>query len=316
MNKVNLDLMRPLWHSKSFISDEDCRQSIKLWLSDGNYYIENTPPKLSLFCQSVDEVKKALSLDAFRFASHSAQTVHELEKSSAYNKLTSWRMIQTYYAAYFAAHSILRFFGRSFSHLEGGHVGFLKNRCNSEAGYMPTLTSSYYLISLDSKNCTVLFEKNSESHKDLWKCFGILLQEISNDSLTLIASEERKQSISKNFADMFEALSDRGKYPAGNWLSHIRNEVNYKSAHGVWFPFQKSTPVFSDLMTHVKGCRECSSEFGDPNAIKNDRERFFITAFMVVDMGLSIAMDYQQISAKVGRRSHEFKRLINLSAAA
>lgn len=96
----------------------------------------------------------------------------------------------------------------------------------------------------------------------------------------------------------------------------MRNEVNYKSLHGVWFPFEKSTPTFGDLMASVKDWRDYFGEFGNPNSITNDRERFFISAFMVIDLGLSIAMDYQEISGKPGRRSHEFKRLINLSAAA
>lgn len=313
---MDLELLRPLWYSKGFVSNEDCRQSLKLWLTDGNYYINETPPELSLFCQSVDEVKKCFSLDAFRFAAHSAQTVYELEKSSAYTKLTSWRMIQTYYAAYFAAHAVLRFFGCSFSHLEAGHVRFLKDRCTSEVGYSPNLPSTYYLISLSPETRSLSFERFNESHKDLWKCFLALLQRVSNDSLSLRASEVRRQSISKKFADLADALSARGRFPAGNWLSLMRNEVNYKSLHGVWFPFEKSTPAFGDLMASVKDWRDCSSEFGDPNSITNDRERFFISAFMVIDLGLSIAMDYQKISPKSGRRSNEFKRLINLSAAA
>lgn len=313
---MDLELLRPLWYSNGFVSNEDCRQSLKLWLTDGNYYINDSPPDLSLFCQSVDDVKKCLSLDAFRFAAHSAQTVYELEKSNAYTKLTSWRMIQTYYAAYFAAHSVLRFFGSSFSHLEAGHVRFLKDRCTSEAGYLPNLPSSYYLISLSPEARSLSFARYSESHKDLWKCFLALLNRISNESLSLRASEVRKQSLSKKFFDLADALISRGRCPSGNWLSLMRNEVNYKSLHGVWFPFEKSTPTFDDLMTSVKDWRDCSSEFGDPNSITNDRERFFITAFMVIDLGLSIAKDYQEISDKPGRRSHEFKRLINLSAAA
>ncbi len=316
MKKLDLELLRPLWHSKGFISNEDCQQSLKLWLTEGNYYLNNSPPNLSLFCQSVDDVKKSLSLDAFRFAAHSAQTVYELEQSSAYSKLTSWRMIQTYYAAYFSAHAILRFFGKSFSHLESGHVQFLKGRCASEVGYTPNLPSAYYLLTLSSDTRTLAFEKCNESHKDLWKCFQSLLQSISTEALTLRASEARRQSLSKKFTDLIDALSARGRHPAGNWLSHMRNEVNYKSLHGVWFPFHKSTPVFDELMNNVKGWRDCSTEFGDPNTIKNDHERFFVTAFMVIDLCLSIAQDYRGIGEKAGRRSSEFTRLLNLSAAA
>ncbi|EEE47039.2 hypothetical protein SADFL11_4328 [Roseibium alexandrii DFL-11] len=225
-------------------------------------------------------------------------------------------MIQTYYAAYFSAHAILRFFGKSFTHLEIGHVQFLRGRCASEVGYTPRLPSSYYLIELATDSRTLSFNQCNESHKDLWKCFQALLQSISTETLRLRASEIRRQAVSKKFSDLVDALSARGRHPAGNWLSLMRNDVNYKSLHGVWFPFNKSTPVFDDLMKYVKGWRDCSTDFGDPNTIKNDRERFFVTAFIVIDLGLSIAQDYRDIAAKAGRRSSEFIRLINLSAAA
>ncbi len=312
---MDLELLRPLWYPQGFVSDEDCKQSLKLWLSDGNYYINNTPPELELYCLSVDDVKKSLSLDAFRFAAHSAQTVYELEKSAAYTKLTSWRMIQTYYAAYFSAHAVLRFFGKSFSHLEAGHVQFIKERCKSEVGYTPDLPSSYYMISLSSENRTLSFKRCKESHKDLWKCFLTLLKDISNESLSLRASEVRKQAISKKFTDLASTLSDGKGNPSGNWLSQMRNEVNYKSLHGVWFPFDKATPEFVDLMQDVRGWRNGSSEFGDPKLITNNQERFFIAAFMVIDLGLSIAMDYQSFVGKPGPRSKKFKHLIDLSAA-
>lgn len=295
--------------------DEDCRQSVKLWLSEGNYYVNNSPPDLSLYCQMAGEIRKCMSLDAFRFATHSAQTVFELEKTSAYPKLTSWRAIQAYYAAYFSAHAILRFFGKSFSHLESGHVQFLKARCNSEAGYLPNLPASYYIIDFSPSDQNITFHKYSESHKDLWRSFEGLLRKTSLDALSIRASEIRRQELSQVFSDLADALSMRGEYPAGNWLSIVRNEVNYKSMQGVWYPFSKSTPSFDALMGKVRDWRKCSNDLENPNLIKNELERFFITAFSVVDMGLSIGLDYQEIVDGSGRRSADFFRLLKASAA-
>jgi hypothetical protein len=316
LKPADVELLRPLWVPKSLSHDEECKQTVKLWLSDGNYYVNNCPPELSLFCQIAEEIKKSMSLDAFRFAAHTAQTVFELEQTSAYPKLTSWRVIQTYYAAYFAAHAILRFFGRSFSHLENGHVSFLKERCSSEAGYLPTLPSTYYLIRFSPEEQNLTFNKCSESHKDLWKSFNELLREISTNSLTIRASDSRRQAFSQVFSNLSDALCQRGQYKSGNWLSVVRNEVNYKSLHGVWFPFSKATPSFSELMAKVKDWRKGSSDLGNPNYIKNDLERFFVTAFSVIDIGLSLAQDYQEIVEESGRRSADFSRLLKVSGAA
>ena len=316
MNRDDIILLRSLWFPKGFVSDENCTKSLKLWLIEGNYYINYTPTDFSLFCQSMDEIKRSLSLDAFRFISHAAQTVYELEKSNAYHTLTSWRMIQSYYAAYYSAHSVLRFFGQSFSHLEPGHVQHLKNRCNSESGYDPKLPSSYYLISLSPENQLLSFCQCKESHRDLWKSFSRLISSISVDVLSLRASEVRRQSLSKQFADLADALTERGSYPSGNWLSFMRNEVNYNSYSGAWFPFEKSTPIFSELIKRVRHWRNFKNDFIDPNSVKSDQERFFITCFMIFDLGISIALDFQHIGNKPGLRSKKFKHLVDLSAAA
>ncbi|MGF2226563.1 hypothetical protein ACQT3V_08910 [Brucella sp. NF 2653] len=71
-----------------------------------------------------------------------------------------------------------------------------------------------------------------------------------------------------------------------------KNEANYKSLQGVWFPFTKDTPLFQELMTKVKNWRKVSLDIESPNMAKNDLERFFLTAFAVIDIGLSLTSDY------------------------
>jgi hypothetical protein len=150
----------------------------------------------------------------------------------------------------------------------------------------------------------------------MWLCFLALCNDISIEALTLRATRERKQDFSQIFSGLSDAITDRGKHPAGNWLSLMRNEVTYKSSHGVWFPFQKATPRFVDLMTKHKDWRKCESLSDDPSLIRNERERFFATAFLIVDLALSISFDYQNLVEKSGRRSTDFSKLIKLSATA
>ncbi|OYR29245.1 hypothetical protein CEV34_0823 [Brucella pseudogrignonensis] len=310
-----MELLRSLWHPLSYVSDDDCRQTMKLWLMEGNYDLNNSPPNASIYCHDKNDVKKCLSLDAFKFASHAAQTVYELEKTSAFTKLTSWRLIQVYYAAYFSAHSTLRYFGRSFSHLEGGHVRFIKDRCSSEVGYLPKLPSSYYLIKFSPDKQEISLEVQDESHKDLWSCYRTLLQELSSDALKLRASENRRLKLSNMFSDIENSISNNGKNPSGNWLSTVRNEANYKSLQGVWFPFTKETPIFRELMEKVKNWRKLSLEIESPNLAKNELERFFLTAFSVIDIGISITSDYKSLIKKPDRRSKGYNHLLQSSAA-
>ena len=314
MKNADLELLRSLWMPHSHVIDENCPQSLKVWLTDGNYYLNNNPPSLSIFVNNSEDFKKSISVDAFRLTMHAAQTLFELEKASAYLKFTSWQVIQTYYAAFFAAHALLRFFGKSFSHLESGHVNFLKQRCASEAGYTPDIPSTYYLIEYNAFDNNISFNRFGESHKDLWKCFNTLIKDISNSALTLRASEQRKQNLSQIFASMSEAICCRCRYQGGNWLSVKRNDVNYKSMHGVWFPFSKSVPNFNAIFRKMRDWRHCNIIYEDPNNIKNEIEKFFSTSISIVDLALSIATDYQFISKKPGKRSGDFSRLIRISA--
>lgn len=311
MRKDDLEIIRPIWYSHSFVPDENCRQSLNVWFTDGNYVFNSSDQILSIYCQDLEEVKKSISLDAFRFSAHSAQTVFELENSHAYNKLTSWRIIQTYYAAFFAAHATLRFFGRSFSHLARGHVRFLADRCFTEVGHRPQLKSSYHEVGLCPKSQNLTFVEHSESHKGLWRCYRKLIDDVSQQSLNLRASESRRQEISQIFSDLADSITDRGKLRGGNWLSSIRNDVNYKSMEGAWYPFSKATPPFDELMRKVREWRVCKNKFERPNLIRGGLERFFVTSFVIIDFCISISLDYISLLRKPGLRSNHFSRIIN-----
>lgn len=316
MRDDDLSLLRSEWFPRSFIEEEDCRQTLKVWLSDGNYYANNSPPNLSLQCLDIEEFKRGISLDAFRFSAHAAQTICEVEKTSAYKKLTSWRVIQVYYAAFFAAHALLRFFGSSFSYLETGHVADLKRKCLNQAGYTPSLKSSNYLIDFDPQARSVDFVSYDESHKDLWKCFARLISRLERASLTFRASNQRQQELSAYFADLGDALTDGGRLSSGNWLSYIRNEVNYKSAPDVWFPFSKNTPSFEELSRSVRGWQFGNLQIESPNLVRNEFERFFMTAFAVVDFCMAVSLDYKAFTSNAGKRSASFLKVVNLGAAA
>lgn len=316
MKASHCQLLRPEWVTKSFIEDEDCRQSLKVWLIDGNYYANCTPPDLSLNCLDTEELMRSLSLDAFRLSAHAAQTICEVEKTSAYSKFSSWRIIQVYYAAFFAAHATLKFFGSSFSHLEAGHAEHLKQVCLKHAGYTPSIQASNYLIQFDPQSRTVRFSRYGESHKDLWKCYLHLISDLEKATLKLRASNMVRQEISAYFADLGMALTDRGRFQSGNWLSSIRNDVNYQSSPSAWFPFSKGTPAFEDLLRRARGWQAGQLLLENPNAERNNLVRFFITAFSVVDFCVAISKDYKILVGGEGIRSQTYSKILNLGLAA
>lgn len=312
MKSEDLDLLLELWYPISFIPDENCHQSLKNWLTSGDYLIANQGPNISLFCSNVDDLKKCFSFDAFQFSIRTKQTVNEFVRSSPFPKMTSWGIIKVYYAAFFAAHAILRFFGRAFSHLETDQFTRLSALWKSQFSNSLSISAGDYHILLNQNNLE--FKKFSESHKDLWRNFLALVLDISNQSLSLRANDQRKQLLSRQFSDIAEALTDDGRHPVGNFLSVIRNEVNYKSMEVVWFPFSKDTPDFATLISGVRGWANCQTNLHHPRNLKNRYERFFVSAFLVIDLGISISVQYTGKISKPGARSKNFLKLLKLCA--
>lgn len=316
MKSENIDLIRELWYRKEFLNDSSCSISLKQWLIDGDYYINSEGNMFSLYVMDKENMVSVMSYDAFKFLLHAAQTFNEAESEGAYRAASSWKVIKLYYAAYFSAHATLRLFGKSFNYLEPGHVNFLGERARTEAGFNPRLKSGNYLASFDFERGDLSFEHFNDSHKDLWRNYSDLLAEMASNSLSLRAPDRRRQELSGYFSSMLSALRHGGSCPLGNWLSVFRNEVNYKSMHGVWYPFPKHAPTINHLMSSAKRWRVAEVDCGDPLLSASEVERFFLTCFQVFDLAISISLDLSKMLDKKDRRIFDFKRMLNESAVA
>jgi len=312
MHDSDIKALRSLWVGNALNSTPMHTRGVKLWLMDGDSYVNNTPPLMSLHTTNPELYKDALSFDAFRFASNAAQTLKELEQSSAYSKVTSWRVIKTYYAAFFAAHATMRIFGRSFSSLSDAHAQHLANRCLTEAGYTPNLPSGYYLISINNKD--ISFKKYKSSHECFWTCYSDLCKFISLESLKLSHPKSKREDIQNYFDNISSALTNNGRKPKPNWLSNVRNDVNYSSEYGVWYPFNTKTPDHNNLFGTFRNWRSGNLSINSPHLVKNDIERFYHTAFSVIDIGMAFANDYKTLLKVDTNTSSIYKRLVENAA--
>ena len=312
MQESDIKALRSLWVGNALNSTPDHKRGVKLWLMDGDSYVNNAPPSISLHTTNPEAYKDALSFDAFRFASNAAQTLKELEQSSAYSKVTSWRIIKTYYAAFFAAHATMRIFGRSFSSLSDAHVQYLANRCLSEAGYRPNFPSGYYLISIDNKDLS--FKKYRSSHECFWVCYSDLCKFISSESLKISHPKDKREDIQNYFNNISIALTNNNPNKKPSWLSSVRNDVNYSSEYGVWYPFNTKTPDHHDLFGNFRSWRSGNLSISSPHLVKNDIERFYHTAFSVIDTGMAFANDYKSLLQIDTDTSAVYKRLIDHAA--
>ena len=80
------------------------------WIVDGNYqiYTDIKPASFTLDISSVSKssLLKAFAFDCNRMAAASFESMQLIGKNELLPKSTAWLVIQSYYSAFFAAHSI------------------------------------------------------------------------------------------------------------------------------------------------------------------------------------------------------------------
>lgn len=247
MSIVNNEI-RPFWMPG--LNEVVGKQKFGLseWLSKGEYYYISSPMsdnELTLDLSGRGFTKNmlfAFAFDCNRMASAAFETMYSIEPNRKLQNSIAWLLIKSYYAAYYAGHAITRMLGTSCSQLNKQStdkiVEIAKLHRNDNG---LTLSSSYYSC-IHKANSQELFIHNIKSkggvHESFWKIFYECIQDLSRSILQTPIITSRSQDISNKLDDLSKVLCYRG-HNGGNWLSSVRNQVNYRHELNAWFPHKK-----------------------------------------------------------------------------
>jgi hypothetical protein len=223
------------------------------WVADEEYqiYTPVSPEGFVLEVSSPEKLLSAIAADVDRCAIASFESVNHVTKSDSLPRSTAWLVITSYYAAFFAAHAIARMFGTAF-------VSFDRNQANSVStiadlfgvGGAP-VSAGYYECAYDSStrrlSCKRFGSAAGGVHELFWRTFYALTRKMSND---VVLSPSGVPANNQLAAVKLSELTDNLGYRAtakGNWLSVVRNAVNYSHRFGTWFPYAGRSPYFSNL---------------------------------------------------------------------
>ncbi len=239
--------IRPFWMPglNQIVGSQKC--SFVKWLLKQEYYIylPISQKKFILDLARNDYINNMLSAFAFdcnRMASAAFETMYFIEKSHKLPKSTAWLIIKSYYAAFFAAHAITRMLGIGCSQLDkqqAGKIYEIATLFNNNNGL--NISSSYYRCIYNQGKQQLLFDdikSKGGTHESFWKIFYMTIQDISNKILSSgrIASQSQQVSIKLN--ELCGILCYQGRN-GGNWLSSVRNQVNYRHEFDTWFPYHR-----------------------------------------------------------------------------
>lgn len=240
-NKKIYNLSRYVY-KEIFEEANNSEVNFKSWITYGSYLIDNTLTSKTNFKIRLNNdyrINISLSNDINRFAQASVESVENILYNDKLVRSASWNTIKLYYASFFSIHSLMRLFGWSFVQLENLHINKIMEiaKITNMNGSINNLDNGFYLAKYDNKTSTIYFEKKKDSHKDAWDSFRELIEYLDNEikNSPHVLNEE-KIEIQDFISNIKDILTKEGN-SCGNWLSSIRNKVNYQQSFGTWYPY-------------------------------------------------------------------------------
>jgi hypothetical protein len=183
-------------------------------------------------------IVEALAADFCRFAQAAFQTISQVPAEIVARDRVAWSLIKIYYSAFYAGHALLRMFGESCSYFERQHTGRLielGTALGRERSFK--IESGLYRCILNegatALKCIHARGPAGGVHEAFWGLFGAKVKALSASVLTGGLVPADAQDVFRQIDALGEIL---GRRAGSSWLTAIRNEIQYRHHHSVWFP--------------------------------------------------------------------------------
>jgi len=217
---------------------------LKAWLANGQYLLaqplssnsNSRATDFKLRVNYIDYYYASLANDCNRFSQAAIETMWSVGEVPRLPKSAGWATIKMYYSAFFAAHAILRLYGRSCTQLSAEHVEKVHEiaTATNYAGNATNIESGFYSSSFSTNE--VGFRKIKDSHADTWASFYDLLSWIIQEIGSTTGRGIHKADAMTLLENIKSGITQSGA-TRGNWMSQIRNKINYQHSNGVWHPY-------------------------------------------------------------------------------
>jgi hypothetical protein len=266
------------------------------WLIKGSFQFDNVinPSTFVLSCLSNEKLLSSIAHDISRLSMVSFETMEGIIKISYQPKSNGWLIIKAYYAAFFSALAILHILGVVCSQLNNFHIKNLKELSSLYLSpnnqFHPS--SGMYKISIgELRLCFENISTNSGgAHEKLWKIF---LKEIEKIILKLSKIKDNRAA-SEAFMCL-TTIKDNLIFQnnrSGGWLTSVRNSVNYRHEHGVWFPYQGYKKKYhGNLIKLIEKWKENHLSISTSDFKGKDLKRFIETCCAITAVNRSILLD-------------------------
>ncbi|MGZ0173818.1 MAG: hypothetical protein ACKVHE_30265 [Planctomycetales bacterium] len=181
----------------------------------------------------------ALRNEVNRFTVGAIESLGGLQREVGRPHHLAWPAVRAYYGAFYAAHAILRLFGRALSQLEAVHANIVWKNADAlqlTAG-ATSVDSGYYSATTSFAESTIHFRKRKNSHQDLWGAFAELMTSLKGEIPSATGLSDHKLKTLTFTGQLLDILKKDNRGLKGDWLSSVRNRINYRFEFGAWYPY-------------------------------------------------------------------------------
>ena len=256
-----LDASQQLMLSNLRNQREPKLEGIRDWILSSSYRLEQSPRKknVGLLVDTSTDFVEAIAFDIGRYSSAAIETMQQIKAAEGKLYASGWIVIRAYYSSYFAANTLMRLFGHFCTNLEQRHIAAIHEMASLYEVPLPVsdksrLSPGTYAGRYSARDGSVVLRSlhgvGGGAHKQFWFAFKEFLDAFDRDigdcSLSKIQRTEARTSIRA----LLVALCQKN-HPNGNWLSEIRNAVNYRLEYGAWHPYANSEILAEDLVETI-----------------------------------------------------------------
>ena len=216
---------------------------VETWLVSGNYsWLPMQSGYVQLDASSVTaSFAEAMASEIARFSCATYESLLDAVPGDHSGRALGWALVRHYYATFYAAHSLLRISGKSVTMLSSNTAALLNSVGGQYLGISPRVSPGLHLVEIDTNNVgRVLISKigsdKGGSHRKMWERFVQLVKDVEFQLINTQGQSQDALDAVDTLTELRKQLCRQGQKD-GAWLSSVRNDLNYRQEHGVWFPY-------------------------------------------------------------------------------
>lgn len=276
MQMINInfsDCSRHLYVHKLNTVNKSGPSGMRKWLLESEHYIVTSANDnyVEICYYDEQEVLAVWANDISRLSCAAYESIANIKKSDITNKFVAWNLVQYYYSAFYSAHSILKVLGFGLIQIDGMIIDRLNRKALSVGvPFSNTICRGMYCLKFDANNKLVLYKvgRYDDSHKGLWRRFYevlcvltgeyIVTNSYGNDCVRLRQSSESISASLFGKVEQTDALDAQCRIDQlksvmnargdQNWLSTVRNMINYNHGLGSWYPYTNNSKNYEKVV--------------------------------------------------------------------